>query len=451
MTWRPLVVVMAVAGTAFAEPANLKLLHEPAPHHLRMRPPRRAATAPSAPLPRPALAAPEPPRPIDLGAEPAQVRDLHDRVSARVNLGYVVDGTQATTADPRFSTIRAYGFGEGYLSTHGVGFDSLSSYFSGQFQLVNRNIAYDPTNRQADAEGNVVRAPPIATWFDRSGFEPRTAWIEAKDFLGQKSLAPLRLRAGEQYLYGPWVLHFYGLVAGWEGKLFRGSLYAGSYVPDYTVSDPNRELREAIGGGSVHLDLRALATPIPITVAAESVNLTSGTNQDASNHNQLELDWRPRRDLALIAQARQLAGRFVNEHVQMRARYREVTNLVLDVTHHASTDWVWDPTTIAADPASARRYLDLGPMLPQLVASARAGTLIAENIDVYARGAVAADLAKDRSRDTYSPSYLEGGGALEVRLRRTLAIGASLLSRQTPRDDPALGEILDTKDPDPLP
>ena len=93
-------------------------------------------------------------------------------------------------------------------------------------------------------------------------------------------------------------------------------------------------------------------------------------------------------------------------------------------------------------------------MLPQIIASARAGTLIAENIDVYVRGALAADLAQGvaQLRDTYAASYIEGGGALELRLRRTLALGASVLSRQTQRDDQVAAEIIDVPNqPDPIP
>jgi hypothetical protein len=460
--------LLCIATTAAAEPATLVLDHQPATH-LKMRPHRRAAqttpaSAPSAP-PKPAEPAPQP---VEPASEPARVRDLSQRVSARVNLGYVVDGTQLNAATPvfapgahdnttdaYFSKIRAYGFGEGYLSTHGVAFDSLSSYFAGRWILVHQNERFAPNSLELqDTPGNSTRPPPVATWFERSGFEPRAAWIEAKDFMPQKWLAPLRIRGGEQYVYGPWVLHFYGAVAGWDGKLVRGTLYGGSYVPDYTFNPALPSARAAIGGGSIKFDLRDLDNPLPITLGAESVNLSSGTGSQGTNHNQYEVDWRPRRDFALIAQARQLAGKFVNEHVQLRARYHEVTNLVFDLTHRSSTDWRWDPTVIDPDPVAAKRYLDLGPVLPQLLASARAGTLIAENIDVYARGAVAADLARADAqlRDTYSASYLEGGGALEVRLRRTIALGASLLSRQTVRDDQVSAEIIDVPNqPDAIP
>ncbi|MEO8554690.1 MAG: hypothetical protein ABI678_32155, partial [Kofleriaceae bacterium] len=343
--------------------------------------------------------------------------------------------------------VRAYGFGEGYLSTHGVAFDSLSSYFAGRFILASNTTVYDP------ADTTTKPAPaPLATWFERDAFEPRSAWAEVKDFLDSPTWAPLRIRAGEQYLYGPWVLHMYGTNVAWEGKLVRANAYLGSQVPDYTIDPRLPQARAGIVGGAIRFDLRDLATPIPITVGAESVTLSQGLNAEGSRHNQVEVDWRPRRDFALIGQARTLAGKFVNEHVQLRARYHEVTNLVFDVTHRASDDWLWDPTVTDPDPVAAKRYLDLGPVLPQIVASARAGTLIAENIDVYLRGAVAADLASDESRDTYSPSYLEGGGALEVRVRRTIAIGASVLSRQTNRDDQVASEIIDIPNqPDAIP
>ena len=456
-------LLLALAGTAGAEPATLTIEHEPPPRHLRMRPHRAATATKPDPAPTPtAVAAPAPAR--DDYTDTSSLRDLHDRVSAQVNLGYVVDGTAslgaqgfgAVASDHRqleYATTRAYGFGEGYLSTHGVAFDSLSTYFAGRFLLTNPNSVYAPGSPSADTQGNVMRPPPISTWFERSGVDPRAAWAEIKDFMPQPWLSPLRIRAGEQYIYGPWVLHFYGTVVGWEGKLVRATVYAGSHVPDYTFDPTLPQDRSGLAGGSLKLDLRDLQTSIPITVAAETVTIASGSTDPGSQHSQLELDWRPRRDVSLIGQARTLDGKFVNEHVQLRSRYHEVTNLVFDVTHRASNDWQWDPTLLSNDPASARRYLDLGPVLPQLVASARAGTLIAENIDVYLRGAVATDLSPDDvTKSTYSASYIEGGGALEVRLRRTIAIGASTLTRQTQRYDSTAAEIIDHPGvPDPIP
>ncbi|HEY0253497.1 MAG TPA: hypothetical protein VGC41_18310 [Kofleriaceae bacterium] len=443
MKW---LVLACLTHVAVADDVKLKLDHEPVSRHLRMRPKKVGAV--QKPAPPPVVPAPSPT--TALADEPAQIRDLQQRVSAQIDLGYVVDGTQLVTnpgASPindQFAKIRAYGFGEGYLSTHGVAFDSLSTYFAGRFLLVNRNLSYQPGNVGADKDGDIKVAPPIATWFERSNFEPRSAWAEVKDFLGDPAYAPLRLRGGEQYIYGPWVLHFYGATAAWEGKLVKASIYGGSQVPDYTV-DPNLpEAREAIVGGSIRFDLRDLQQKIPITVGIETLKLSSGNNTEDSNHSQVEIDWRPRKDFALIGQARSLGGKFVNEHAQLRVRWHEVSNLTLDVTHQASTDWLWDPTVLEPDPIAARRYLDLGPMLPRVLASVRAGTLIAENIDFYARGAAAADLSADKTRDTYSPTYYEGGGAIEVRVRRTVALGVSGMGRWYQTNDSVDAEIMDT-------
>jgi len=116
----------------------------------------------------------------------------------------------------------------------------------------------------------------------------------------------------------------------------------------------------------------------------------------------------------------------------VRSSYRQTTNFVFDVVHRHASDWQWDPSFITqdSDPTSARRYLDLGPMVPQVVASARGGTVLFDNIDLLVRGALASDLT-DASTPTnnFTPNYAELGGALEVRLRRQIGIGASVLTR----------------------
>ena len=70
-----------------------------------------------------------------------------------------------------------------------------------------------------------------------------------------------------------------------------------------------------------------------------------------------------------------------------------------------------------------------------MIVSGRAGTLIAENVDVLVRGAYASDRVDDRRRAaTRTPrSYVELGGGFEVRLRRTIGLGLSGLTRQTER------------------
>jgi hypothetical protein len=441
--------LVSASAVVTADPVKLSITHEPPPRHLRMRP--RAAVAPTKPPPRPSPI-PQPAR-VDAGAEATVVRDVDQRVAARVNLSYALDGTALTNnpslADrrpnsdpsmPDLALLRSFGFGEGNVSTRGVGLPSLSTFFAGRFQLTQRHEIDDPML------GRVTTPPPVATWFEHSGYAARSLWAEVKDFLPMHELAPLRVRLGQLYAYGPWVLHLTGGLAEWDGKLIRATVYGGSRVPDY-VSVPGND-RAGVGGASVRVDLRDLKRPVPFSIAGEILWFTAANAQQPSTHTQIELDWRPRDDLALIGQARSMEGKAASEHVQFRSRYKQVTNLVFDLTRRHATDWRWDPSVIGPDPTgdplAPKRYLELGPVLPQLLFSARGGTLIAENIDLLGRAAIAADVSADRRlKNTYNAGYAEIGGALEVRLRRTIALGASLMTRQTPRNDPISSQIED--------
>jgi hypothetical protein len=431
MRW--LAILLALCATARAEP-KAKLRLERQPPRLRMRP--RAAAVTPKPAPAPVAAPTAPPADADLGV----LRDIARPISARFSLGYVVDGTNLTR-DHRFNSPeaksilqeRAYALGQGYLSTQGVILPSLSTYLAAQFQIVNQPTGTAIVN--GDTTHPELR-PPVATWFDRNGIEPRNLWAEVKDFLPDPRFAPLRVRAGELYVYGPWVMHMYGANASWDAPLVHAGVYVGTRVPDYTLRAVQAKDRALITGASLRLDLRDLRHPIPFAIAGEVLGLASlgSATGESSRLAQLEIDWRPRKDVALIGQARTRDAQLSNEHVQLRSRYGQVTNLVFDLTHRHDTDWRWDPTVTETDPLAAKRYLDLGPVLPQLVASVRAGTLIKENIDLYVRGAAATDLQpQDGTHSTFSANYLEIGGALEVRLRRTLSLGASGMTRETTR------------------
>jgi hypothetical protein len=103
-------------------------------------------------------------------------------------------------------------------------------------------------------------------------------------------------------------------------------------------------------------------------------------------------------------------------------------------------DWRWDPTLVVREPdvTEAKRYLDLGPVVPELLYSARAGTLIAENLDLFARVAAAPEVGRyNPTRASFSSSYLELAGAIEARIRRQLAVGVSAMWRNTERSDDA--------------
>lgn len=443
----------AAAPRALAEsPPQLTITHEPPPRHLRMRP--RAAAAPK-PAARPAAAMPAaPPQLSELAPgdrdELAGLRDVLAPVSFSVTIGYQVDGARpssnpalaAPVVDGRdYNALRSYGFGELFLSTRGVAIDSLSSYVA-----LRLDAAQPSSYQQARLPDHPPApiAPPISTWFDRATLETRMGWAEVKDFLPRRlGLRKLRLRAGSQYIYGPWVLHLDGGMLAYDGDIVTASAYVGGRHADYTTDLANE--RYLAFGGALRVDLRKLAS-LPIAITGESLSLQSGVlDQPDSTHRQVEIDWQPRRDFTVLAQLRTLDGKLASEHLEFRARYREVTNVVFDVMRRFDTDWRWDPSLIAADdPMTARHYLDLGPVLPQIIASLRGGTLIAENVDLLARTAIAADLSKsDGQRSSFSASYVELGGALEVRLRRTFALGASVLTRQTRREDLPGGPIMD--------
>jgi hypothetical protein len=443
-----------VAATAHAEPPRLRLEREPPPRNLKMRP-RTAAAATPEPTPSP-VAAPDGPAAVAVTVDPSElgsIRDLRRPVSVRFNLGYVVDGAALTgrnnladgvVGNHEFAQLRAYAFGEGYASSRGVLWPSLSTYFAGRFQVMRRTLSADPSNMSASS---VQVAPPIANWADRSILDLRSGWAEVQDFLPYRRLAPLRLRGGNLYTYGPWPLHMWGFVAAWEGKLIRGSIYNGFRDPDYTQVDPvDSKNRAFIAGTSLRADFRYLKTPIPFAISGEFLTYTdvaAGASEGA-NHSLIQLDWRPRKDVALIGRIRSLDGELANEHLQLRSRYKQVTNLVFDVTHRRKNDWRWDPSLPQSDPLASKRYLDLGPVLPQLLVSGRAGTLIKENIDLLVRGAYANDLVTtDLERNSFAASYFEFGGGLELRLRRTMGVGFSGVTRQTSRYATVSGQIVD--------
>jgi hypothetical protein len=448
--------LVTLTAVARAETPNLRLVREPTPRHLRMRPRAAAVGTPASAAEGPAV----PPSAPPTAAAPAAavdatddgvglVRDLRRPVSVRFNMGYVVDGTAPTGRATHNGTfqqdgydyrrLRAYALGEGYVSSRGVLLPSLSTYFAGAFQ-----IAQPQTHVYPDGEHPI--APPVATWFQRSGFLGRSAWLEVKDFLDDKRFAPLRVRAGQQYVYGPWMLHMYGALAAWEGKLTKLSVYGGSRVPDYTLVEVTDKDRSGIFGASARVDLRALKQKIPFALGLEVLRFTArgGPTETPSQHGLVQLDWRPREDVALIGRARLLDREMANQQVQLRTRYKQVTNLVFDLTYRHETDWRWDPAVTNPDPLLPRRYLDLGPVVPQMIFSGRAGTLIKENVDVLVRGAIADDRVSTlEERSTFAASYAELGGGFEVRLRRTIGLGVTGLTRQTKRYALLATQIID--------
>lgn len=457
----------AAADPAPAPAPKLVLEREPPPRHLRIRPraaqvqPAPAPVAPRSPMPAAPTATATSSERID-GLE--GVRDVLQPVSFSINLGYQVDGARDSGrgslggAPPSpgrdYATLRAYGFGEAFVSTRGLGLASLSTYFSARFQVANQlETRLVPGDEQLTPDERTL-APPIATWFQRSGPELRTGWAEVKDFLPRGwGMSHFRVRAGDQFIYGPWIVHLSGLHLAYEGPTVTMAAYGGQRRADY-----QRDLEDnqpiAIGA-TLKVDLRGLTDKVPLAFAGEYLTLTASdpSAQPATESAQVQIDWRPRKDVAVIAQQRWLDGKLANQHVEVRARYKDVTNVVFELMRRFEDDWRWDPTLVArsAEATEARRYLDLGPVVPQLLLSARGGTLIAEIFDLSAR--VAAAPAADGNNPTavsYSTSYFELAGALEARIRRQIGVGASVLWRNPERFEAT--PIVDQRlSPQPLP
>jgi hypothetical protein len=466
--------LLLIAAPVLADPdpkaVKLTLDHAPMPRTLKMRriaqtpqPTSSTAAKPLHPMPQaPAVSATQP----DVIEGLDGLRDVHQPVSFSLNLGYQVDGARANgraglgSTAPRdqidYASLRSYGFGEAFLSTRGLVLDSLESYFDVRFQAA-RQLKGTTTDPATGAPLTDQIPSPIATWFDRTGTELRTGWAEMHDFLPARfGLQELRVRAGDQFVYGPWVLHLDGLYAAYEGKTLTAAIYSGTRHSDYSRDQsPNRPLA---AGATLRFDLRGLTDKVPIVVTGDVMGLTksSVTGEDNVDTEQIEIDWRPRRDVVVLGAIRGVNGVLANQHVEVRTRYRQVTNFVFDVTRTFDADWRWDPSLVTRpteDLTEARRYLDLGPVLPQILASARAGTLIAENIDLLARIATATDTTKRGTKvDTFSAPYVEGGGALEVRLRRQAAFGLSFLRRVNTRTIAMADLIVDEHGPiQPLP
>ncbi len=473
MTRLPALVILLGVTTANAEP-KLRIDRVPAPRTLKMRRPVAQAPA-SEPAPRTPTPMPKAPvattatiLPSDQIEEIEGLRDVRRPVSFSLTMGYQVDGArpseQPSLGGDRirdgqdYAKLRSYGFGEGFLSTRGVGVSSLETYFALRFQAA-RTITTDAVlvdNRPVDVTS------PIATWFSSSGTEIRSGWAEVKDFLPKRlGLSKLRMRAGSMFVYGPWILHLDGLHIAYEGPTLTAAIYGGGRHTDYT-RDQSKS-RPIASGASLRIDLRGLTNAVPIAVAAEYLGLTKSdeTGQDQVDTALGQVDWRPRQDVVVIAQMRGVNGQLANQRLELRTRYKQVTNFVFDVMRRFEADWRWDPalsrpssTTVdeathpnEAQSLDARRYLDLGPVLPQVIASARAGTLIRENIDLLARVALASDILADNEESitSYNARYLEIGGAVEIQLRRQIALTLALLSRQTDRAIPE--KIVDVEDP----
>jgi hypothetical protein len=448
-----LAFALALAPAAHADP-DLRVLHAPAPQHLKMRtaaaPHHKGAAVAPAPV---AQAGPHDPHrvavPMPPAAEDAPIggigglRDPNQPVTFQLDAGYAIDGTEASPSgkslsgsayDPNtdYARIRTYGFSDAYVGTHGVGYAPLQTFFSARAELTQPlpQLATPGGGPPVRDAGEV--APPIADWFTRSNLMIRSAWGELRDVSDAPWLAPLRVRAGEIYVYGPWIAHIRGAIASWETKLVTFTAYDGIRAPDYAqVNDPLSFEQAQVRGASARIDLRGITNAIPLSVGLQSMQFGAIDGSPATTHTMLDIDWRPRRDIVVHGEGRTLDGDVAAAHLQLRGNYKLVSNALFDLQYRSANDWQWDPSLTQQDAVGeARRYLDLGPVVPQVLGSLRLGTVLFDNVDLLLRGAAAFETGSGDLKTAYSAPYAEFAAATDVRVRRTFTIGTSFLTRE---------------------
>ncbi|HVV84915.1 MAG TPA: hypothetical protein VHE35_17745 [Kofleriaceae bacterium] len=320
---------------------------------------------------------------------------------------------------------RAYGFGALYLGGRNLLTPGLNGYLAGQARLIPTIPDY---------------APVPTVWDQTDSVQVGSAWAEASSVFASPLLHPLEIRAGRQYVYGPYTAHLDGVHVRWHRGWFDASVYAGSRVPDWSARTGAPRFvepqRGAITGAEVALDLRRTAVPVTVRVRALAY--------EDHGHADLTIDTRLRRALDLTAVARTYDGAVAHEQVTVRYRLSDRTRLVIDGTYRHRRDPLWDfAYRDVGDPGAADRFLDLGPRLPRATLRVRAGTVLLDNVDLLLSGAGALDATSDPADTSlYAAGWLEGGGALEVRMRRTFALGLSGLVRGYNRTDPPPAEVV---------
>jgi hypothetical protein len=440
---KALIVLAAIAGTAHADPRSIDLRVKHLPHHkisLRMRiaQPEPPPAAEPAPVTAPVV---EEPYVLRRRRAEGEGRSLAERVIARLDLGLAVDGSKPSgelswdhvkvrdgiAADPDlYSSVRGYGFSELYLGSNGIGMKTLSSYLSTQ-------------TRFATPKGATI-APIMSPYDDASDSQTRAFWLESDGLFTSKWLAPVRVRAGRMYVYGPGIVHTDGLLVAWERGGLELSLFSGRRVPDFRnldeSADPNRA--DLINGEDARIDLRRFH--LPIVAAASTFRYAK------HSHSDLSATLVPRRNMVVRSTSRFRDGKLADQRLVVRSRLSEESTVIVDTHLRTRQDWFWDYASLAVpdnddvpNDLAAKAYLDLGAVEPRLESALIAGTVIAQNLDVLVRGAVAIDTSGDKLTTTINPhlpAYIEGGAALEVRVRRAIGLSGSFLVRDYSRPPP---------------
>ena len=416
---------------------------------MRWRPPpaRRARVAAAAPAAQPST--PTAARRASAGREAASRelavpgQRLDQKIVFRFNFGFGIDGGQPSTQQllsgvmldeqNDYDRLRSYAFGDLVLGTRGLLFSSLGTYFASEFRI------------DQDIGKPTQAVPSVHYESDIENALVRSAYAEAQGFFRRPWLRPVYFRAGRQFKYGVTVAHFDGLALGYDTRPVTASIWFGSRVSLYGLGQDPTGPQDEYFGASARVDLSQMSR-VPLVLTADTLEFSG------SGHREYGVAYRWKPDILIRGSARQLDSEFARQTLSVWARLSEVTTLTAEVDNRTSEDWIYDlivfrPPQRAGDP---RNYLNLGPPLPRLQLDVRAGTVVLRNLDVLLRGAAAIEHAGEEENAPFSPSYLEAGAALEVRLRRNVRLGSSFTARRYQRDP--VEPVDDAPDvPEPLP
>jgi hypothetical protein len=424
---------LLVPSLAAAQTPDLALHGPPAP-----LPATLAMRADDAPPPQPA---PRRSLPVRVGAAfaetfldiPKQFLKLEEKVVFHLDVGFGLAGGEPAGADarlangalladvPDYEPLRMYTFGDAVVGTRGLLLPSLTTYFASQFRI--------------DHAGH-PETGPLPTAYDGSSngsaLLTRSGYAELHGISDQRWLRPLFVRAGRQFRYGAAIAHFDGITAGYDTDAVELGAFSGQRVSLYGLhDDPSLdEDSRLITGSNARVNLYHVRK-IPLVFGAKFLTF------DGTRHFEGELGVRLSRDAVFRGTVRSRDSALAQEHASVRARLSEVTTVHVALDNRHTRDWSYD--LVSAAPASdaddPRRYLALGPPVPRVQVSVRAGTVLFDNLDLLLRGAFARERAEGAPATPFGPSYLEAGAAAEVRFRRSLRVGGGFLARRYDRED----------------
>lgn len=369
----------------------------------------------------------------DVISPPARVSKS---VTFRFSLGMGLDGAAPSGApglsgselDERanYQRLRIYSFGDAVIGSRGLGAESLNAYLAAHFRL-NKGFSQNST--------------ALPSIYDDDFAQPlvRSAYAELDQPIDLPIMKPLYFRAGRSFNYGLQPILFDGFTIGYDTPALKLSGFGGQHRSLYAAGSSRTENESLLSGVTARIDLFEWRQ-WPLVVFASTLSL------DAHDHFRTGLAIRWHRDVLISTSLRTLDGYLARSDLSVRARISQVTTVNASFSNRSRSDFSFGLLQVetpdsAADP---RRYLDLGPVLPRSYMSIRYGTVLLRNLDLLLRAGGALDRRDDEIEEgsSFSSSYAEGGGAVEVHVRRTLRVGAALSTRKYFLDDVKIGNQL---------